>query len=201
MKFENINVFNFEGAIRGMRNPLESWHKMDSYWDENCNFIIGENDMTLMKKLINAGPEHSKFMRQIFVNVDISAPLLWWKEMDQYKVATTTDSCSTMHCIHKKPFDIKDFDVHDRDDPLLRDIIIYLNQLRQNFILTNDKSKWYTLIELLPSSYIQKRTWTGDYAVVRSIAHQRINHKLDFWSETFMNDFVKRLPYCYELLL
>ena len=124
MKFENINVFNFEGAIRGMRNPLESWHKMDSYWDENCNFIIGENDMTLMKKLINAGPEHSKFMRQIFVNVDISAPLLWWKEMDQYKVATTTDSCSTMHCIHKKPFDIKDFDVHDRDDPLLRDIII-----------------------------------------------------------------------------
>lgn len=196
MKFENIEVYNFKNAARGMRNPLESWDKSDTVGN-----TIGPNDLTLMKKLIAAGPEHSKFMRQIFVSVDISAPLLWWKEMDQYKVGTTTDSCSTMHCIHKKPFALSDFDIHDKDNPMLRDMIIYLNKLRSEYLETKGKDTWYSMIELLPSCYIQKRTWTADYAVVRSIVNQRRNHKLDYWTVHFIQDFVNGLPYAEDLLL
>ena len=197
IKVENIETFNFEGAIRGMRNPLNSWSKSDSQFDP---LKIGENDLSLMKKLFKAGAEHRKFMRQIFISMDITAPLYWWKEFDTYKIGTVSNSCSTMHTIHKKEFELDDFS-HDHLRPiglaLLYNIIGGLNEYRKIYLETKDKDDWWQLIQLLPSSYNQKRTITMNYENAATIIRQRTGHKLDEWNE-FVS-ILKELPYIKEI--
>ena len=217
IKLENINVFNFEGAIRGMRNPLNSWDKSDSKfypWDET-SVEIGENDLNLMKRLYKGGTEHRKFMRQIFVSMDITAPLYWWKEFDTYKVGTVSNSCSTMHTIHKREFSLDDFSIeHVSDDSLeinykyvkywnkpidaLVDLIDILNACREKYLETKDKKWWWQLIQLLPSSYNQKRTITMNYENAATIIKQRTGHKLDEWN-IFINE-LKQLPYIEKIM-
>ena len=202
IKVENIDVFNFEGAIRGMRNPMNSWDKSDSYHETFGHYIIGKNDLNLMRTLYNAGSEHRKYLRQIFVSMDITAPLYWWKEFDTYKIGTTADSCSTMHKIHAKEFEPDDFSIeHLYGDVLVLfedNIIETLNVYRKAYIDTKDKRYWWQLIQLLPSSYNQKRTVTMNYENVVTMIRQRTGHKLDEW-----NDFVsilKSLPYVQEII-
>jgi hypothetical protein len=205
IKFENTEVMNFPGALRGMRNPLNSWDKYDSEWDgygEADGFSIGDNDLNLAQRLIKAGPDHRKFLRQIFVSVDITAPLYWWKEFDTYKVATVSNSCSTMHTIHKKEFTIDDFShehLVDENMWLLDDIIRRLNTCRAIFIKDKNKREWWQMIQLLPSSYNQNRTVTLNYETLRNIYGSRRNHKLDEWSIGFMT-WIDSLPYSEELI-
>ena len=201
IKFENTEVMNFEGAIRGMRNPLNSWDKSDSF-DNFGHYIIGPNDLALMKKLIKAGSDHRKFMRQIFVSVDITAPLYWWKEFDTYKVATVSNSCSTMHKIHDKEFTLEDFSCDhlvDDTEHFMKKIINKLNFLRVAYLETKNKSFWYQMIQLLPSSYNQRRTITLNYETLLNIYGSRRNHKLDEWSIGFM-EWIDSLPYAEELI-
>lgn len=202
IKFENTSVFNFEGAIRGMRNPLNSWEKSDSQFYKGYIDIIGENDLNLAQRLIKAGPDHRKFLRQIFVSVDITAPLYWWKEFDTYKVATVSNSCSTMHKVHAKEFTLDDFS-HERLSfygvETLKTIIKQLNENRQLFNDFKNKAHWYEMIQLLPTSYNQKRTITLNYETLRNIYKSRRNHKLDEWSIGFMN-WIDSLPYAEELI-
>ena len=228
IKFENTEVFNFEGAVRGMRNPLNSWDKSDSTIcpgrdfddckatvnkcprgeDEEFRediFCIGKSDLDLMKRLIKAGSDHRKFMRQILVSVDITAPLYWWKEFDTYKVGTVSNSCSTMHKIHAKEFTIDDFSYdHCKDDPIvenyINDTLWILNRARDQFLQTKDKAFWWDMIQLLPSSYNQKRTITLNYETLYNIYGSRKNHKLDEWRVGFM-DWIKSLPYAEELII
>lgn len=215
LTIENAETFGWEAAIRGMRSPKNSWDKSDSWWsspDENGTdepmYIIGENDLKLMHTLAAAGQDHGKFLRMIHVQLDVTAPLYWWKEADQYKVGTVTDSCSTMHKIHAKEFDVNDFshehveeltgdDYNTSYDFLLRTVDI-LNYYRQKFLETGDKVYWWQLIQLLPSSYNQRRTWDLNYAVLRNIYHARRNHKLDEW-HTLCN-WIETLPYAKELI-
>lgn len=213
IKLENTEVMNFEGALRGMRNPLNSWDKYDSTWDgfgEADGFSIGANDLNLAQRLIKAGPDHRKFMRQIFVSVDITAPLYWWKEFDTYKVATVANSCSTMHTIHKKEFTIDDFSHEHMVDfakRTLQDTVDMLNNYRDLYvngaedlgIKSKDKKYWWQIIQLLPSSYNQKRTVTLNYETLRNIYGSRRNHKLDEWSIGFMS-WIDSLPYAEELI-
>lgn len=209
IKFENTNVMNFDGAIRGMRNPLNSWDKSDSYWNNGRRtYHIGENDLDLARRLIKAGSDHRKFLRQIFVSVDITAPLYWWKEFDTYKVATVANSCSTMHTVHKRDFTRDDFS-HEHlltsngkaGGPLdtLDLIIADLNYWRGRFIETKNKEYWLQIIQLLPTSYNQKRTVTLDYETLRNIYGSRRNHKLDEWSIGFMK-WIDSLPCAEELI-
>ena len=273
MDFKNSEVFNFEGAIRGMRNPLNSWDKSDSKfglgdanyeemdytvascytekagfnYDENYeewynaheNYVtwlnkngilkynnnddifeyayIGPNDLNLAQRLINSGPEHAKFLRQIFVSVDITAPLYWWKEADTYKVGTAANSTSTMHKltsypITKEMFEIDDFSnvdyyLDDRGDgkPVMwyinddiEDFIWFLESLRQKYLSTNNKIYWRALVQLLPQGWLQTRTWTANYAILRNIYFQRKNHKLKEWHQ--FCDWIKTLPYSKELI-
>ena len=190
MKFENTYVGNFEGAIRGMRNPLASWNKSDSEWDGE-NYIIGEKDIDLAQRLIKAGSEHRKFLRQIFVSVDITAPLYWWKEMDTYKVATVANSTSTMHKLASTPITLDCFETDDFEEDLeyfqgnttgmLSEVIIeQLEFLRQQYNETKDVRYWKELIRWLPEGWLQKRTWTANYETIRAICSkdQRRNHKL-----------------------
>ena len=224
IKFENTEVMNFEGAIRGMRNPLNSWEKSDSFvcreednkcpencsfkgkcpfFDEEDHFIIGPNDLDLMKRLIKAGTDHRKFLRQIIVSVDITAPLYWWKEFDTYKVGTVENSCSTMHKIHAKEFELDDFSHEHLDSPSIGAIRVFIDVMNKNrelFLKTKDKEYWWQMIQLLPSSYNQKRTVTLNYEVLRNIATSRKNHKLDEWSIGFM-EWIKSLPYADDLIL
>lgn len=212
MKLENTDVWGFKHALRGMRNPMNSWKLSDSKFDNGVE--IGENDMGLSKKLINAGNEHRKFLRQIMVSVDITAPLYWWKEFDTYKIGTVANSCSTMHRIHSKPFELSDFSYeHLFNDMKLQTIIKWLNQYRELYVnwddskkykdtkgrIVNKKDVWWQMIQLLPSSYNQKRTVTMDYENIRSMVHQRSSHKLDEWSKVFI-DWAHSLPYADELL-
>lgn len=210
MQFKHSKTFNFEGAIRGMRNPMNSWDKSDSHFN-NTNLTIGEKDLALMQKLILAGREHGKFMRQIFVSVDITAPIFWWKEMDTYKIGTTANSTSTMHKLISKPITINDFSVSNLDliihplengDLIFEDIMentIYdCERLRELYLKTKDRRYWYALIQLLPESYNQTRTWTANYAILRNIYFQRKNHKLIEWHE--FCDWIKSLPYSKELI-
>lgn len=238
IKIENTDVHGFEAAIRGMRNPMNSWDKSDSHWEEDdriivhndngaheyanlrelcesgdlhhlvesgheitvypSKFFIGKNDFTLMKQLVSAGSDHSKFMRMITVTCDITAPMYWWKEMDTYKVGTVRNSCSTMHTIHKKEFEIDDFSHEYISDNILEttglgyvtnNLLVFettinaLNFLRKRYVETNDKRYWYQIIQILPSSYNQRATWKANYAVLRNIYHARKNHKLDEWRE------------------
>ena len=280
MKFKNTEVFNFEGALRGMRNPLNSWDKSDSYcgtinivtppnhdlevaysWVENENKLrkkegkeilqpetkewntlwqkyddwlldvgilnsssettgvafLGPNDLKLAQQLIKGGQEHAKFLRQIFVSVDITAPLYWWKEADTYKIGTTANSTSTMHKLMAKPFERSDFEFDDGkeleisnhkithgDDYVLvyedyiSDIIFMCNRLRDNFLETKDKRYWRALVQILPNAYLQTRTWTANYAILRNIYFQRKNHKLKEWHQ--FCDWIKSLSYSKELI-
>jgi len=200
IKFENTSVFGWDSAIRGMRNPLNSWDKSDSSFLNLNNYqgiTIGVNDLNLMKQLIKAGSDHSKFMRMINVTVDITAPLYWWKEFDTYKVGTVRNSCSTMHKIHEKEFTLDDFShehLCSNSEKTLKKVIELLNIERKNFITSKDKFCWWQLIQMLPSSYNQRATVQLNYAVLRNMYHSRKNHKLDEWSEGF-TVWVESLPY------
>lgn len=221
IKFTNTETWGFKHAIRGMRNPLESWSKSDSctctmrhdycysceYKNENgCNidFLhIKEADIGLMKRLIHAGTDHSKFMRQIMVSVDIVAPLYWWKEFDTYKVGTVANSTSTMHKIHSKKFTLDDFStdhLHEVGIDTMRFTIDVLNKCRESYLSTKNKTHWWQLIQLLPSSYNQTRTVTLNYAVIYNMYHSRKNHKLDEWSVGFI-EWANSLPFAKELFL
>ena len=235
MKFSNTSVMNFENAFRGLRNPKNSWDRSDSgklYWDGTwyheelknyfteygVNFYIGENDMKLAQTLIKAGNEHRKFMRQIFVSVDITAPLYWWKEFDTYKVGTVANSTSTMNKLATTPITLDCFEIDDydrnlsladnpKDDDGLdnistfeEDIIYVLENIRQKYLETKDKRYWKELVRWLPESWLQKRTITMNYENVRNMYFQRRNHKLTEWSESFIK-WVESLPYAEELIM
>lgn len=201
IKLERAAVMNMENAMRGARNPLNSWERSDSFYDEKGQYILGENDLSLAKRLCSAGSDHRKFVRQIFVSVDITAPMYWWKEYDTYKVATTANSTSTMHKIHAKPFEITDFSVdHMNEEGLaaMNEVIRVLEDLRVRYLQTKDKTLWYTMIQLLPSSYNQMRTCTLSYENLFGIYHARKAHKLDEW-HTYC-DWVLTLPYMKEFM-
>ena len=228
IKIERTDVVGWESAIRGMRNPLNSWAKSDSHAchcedclmvesghepAHECNngeygYCVGENDLDLMKRLVQAGSDHSKFMRMLIVFCDITAPLYWWKEYDTYKVGTVGNSCSTMHKIHEKEFTRDDFSwEHLFDDDrgacgfyldTLDCVIGALNDARTQYRRTKDKRYWWQMIQLLPTSYNQTRTVEVNYAVLRNMYHARKNHKLDEW-HTFC-EWVETLPYAKELI-
>ena len=195
------SVMNFENAIRGARNPLNSWAKSDSYYDEKGNYILGENDLSLAVRLCKSGSDHRKFVRMIFVSVDINAPLYWWKEYDTYKVGTVANSCSTMHKIHSKPFSLDDMSTDRMDDAskaVMQQVVDRLEALRLEYNETKDKSLWYSMIQLLPSSYNQMRTCTLNYETLINIYHARRSHKLDEWH--VFCDWIETLPYAKELI-
>lgn len=227
LTIENVETYGWEAAIRGMRNPKNSWDRMDSHpcleadWSGDCpmvmnddepakdcdpdkyHFCVGENDFKLMQTLAAAGQDHGKFLRMITVTLDITAPLYWWKEADTYSVGVVKNSCSTMHKIHAKEFDVNDFshehveeltgdDYNMSYDFLLRTVDI-LNFYRKKFLETNDKKYWWQLIQLLPSSYNQRRTVQLNYAVLKNIYHARKDHKLDEWHT--LCDWIESLPY------
>ena len=211
IKVENIETFGLYGAMRGMRNPLNSWDKADTtvYQGHDKEFVnIGVNDLNLATRLIKAGTEHRKFLRMIHVQMDVTAPLYWWKEADTYKVGTTANSCSTMHKIAAKEFTLDDFS-HDH---LFNDAVVYngyvstsvlecvigaLNEFRNLYLETKDKRYWWQMIQLLPSSYNQRRTWDISMETLLSILHQRKNHKLDEWNE-FRDICLEQVPYLKE---
>ena len=229
IKLEKTDVYGWEAAIRGMRNPMNSWKKSDSFmckesdkkcvfgcrfsddlstcpvYDNNDYFVIGRNDFKLMMSLAKAGPDHRKFMRFITVTVDITAPLYWWKEFDTYKVGTVANSCSTMHKIAEKEFTPDDFS-HEHlisDEPVpysaispkqfLMDLIKTLNGCREMYLNTNDKKWWWQMIQLLPTSYNQKRTVHLNYEVLKNIYFARKSHKLDEWHD--FCHWIEKLPY------
>ena len=195
IKIENIDVYGWDAAIRGARNPMNSWDRMDSCYN-NGEFEIGENDYDLLKRLTIAGPEHRKWNRMVTVTMDITAPLYWWKEYDTYKVGTVANSCSTMHKIQAKRFEMSDFSIEHmmEDTKLIMNVVIAeLNLNRTSFNKTKDKKYWWNMIQLLPTSYNQKRTVHLNYEVLGSMYHQRRHHKLDEWVE-FCNT-IKALPY------
>lgn len=197
----NTSVMNMENAIRGARNPMNSWGRMDSYYNDAHEYVLGENDLQLAKRLCKAGSDHRKFIRQILVSVDITAPLYWWKEYDTYKVATVANSTSTMHKIHSKPFELDDFS-HDHmteeSKEKFKAYIDYMETIRLKFVETNDKTYWYDLIQLLPSSYNQLRTCTMNYETLVNIYRARKNHKLKEWHT--LCDWIKTLPYASDLI-
>ncbi len=210
MKFENTQVWGFEHALRGMRNPMNSWAKSDSAAGED-GFVIGENDLGLAERLIAGGTEHRKYLRQIFISVDITAPLYWWKEFDTYKVGTTANSTSTMHKLASTPITIECFETDDYCPELEtggkqmgaiveENFIQVLETLRQEFVKTQDKRLWKELIRWLPESWLQTRTVTMNYENAANMYHQRKNHKLTEWSESFVN-WLAELPYAKELIM
>ena len=200
IKFEKQEVWGFDHAIRGMRNPMNSWDRSDTTFGLGEDYFndmeIGQNDYDLMTRLINGGQPHRKFLRQIMVAVDITAPLYWWKEFDTYKVGTTANSCSTMHKIHAKEFVIDDFS-HDHLTEFgmnhLCDTIWVLNNMRDSFLDSKDKAHWYDMIQTLPTSYNQKRTVTMNYENLLNMLEYRRGHKLDEWRE--FCEWIKTLPY------
>ena len=213
IKVEAIEVFGIEGAMRGMRNPLNSWDKADTTVSDDI-LEIGENDLNLATRLIKAGTEHRKFLRMIHVQMDIIAPLYWWKEADTYKVGTTTNSCSTMHKIAAKEFTLDDFShehlIDDQNDFenengqissykdfLYYDVLDVLNTARRQYLETKDKKYWWQMIQLLPTSYNQRRTIDMNMETVLNILHHRSHHKLDEWIE-LCDTMLKQIPYCQE---
>ena len=202
IKLERTAVMNLENAMRGARNPLNSWNRSDSYYNEAHEYVLGPNDLGLAMRLRKAGSDHRKFIRQIFVSVDITAPLYWWKEYDTYKVATVANSTSTMHKIHAKPFELSDFShekLTERGLKALEDLIAVMEQYRTEFIATKDKTAWYNMIQLLPTPYQQMRTCTMNYETLVNIYYARKNHKLEEW-HTFC-DWIRTLPYADQLIL
>ena len=218
MKFQNTETWGFQHALRGMRNPKNSWGRSDSYWDTfGKYYFIGSNDMKLAQTLIKGGPEHRKFLRQIFVSVDITAPLYWWKQFDTYKIGTVANSTSTMHKLTSKPITLDCFEIDDFNQNLeyyatnttgmLSDLIIeQLEFLRQKYLETKDKRYWKQLVRWLPQGWLQTRTWTANYEVIRTIVHQRQMHKLNQWSgldDYSKSNFIgwaKTLPYADEFI-
>lgn len=210
IKIENIKTYAWEAAVRGMRNPMNSWDKSDSIFCGDYNPEIGENDLALMKKLVRAGSDHRKFLRQIMVSMDITAPLYWFKEFDTYKVATVANSTSTMHTLHKRPLTLDDFS-HEQLDGwgkvTLQNAIRTLNADRDMFVNYEDKTGtklpkkhyWYQMIQLLPSSYNQLRTVTMNYEVLMNMYHARKDHKLDEWHK--FCDAIEDLPYFKEVCI
>lgn len=199
---QKTSVMNLENAMRGARNPMNSWSRSDSGYDDAGNYVLGKNDLDLARRLCISGSDHRKFIRQIFVSVDITAPLYWWKEYDTYKVGTVANSTSTMHKIHSKAFDREDFSCdHMTQDTLeqMDRVIAYLETLRGKYLETKDKAYWYDMIQFLPSSYNQMRTCTFNYENLVNIYRARKNHKLDEWH--VFCDWVKTLPYAKELIL
>lgn len=205
IKLEKTKVMNFENAFRGMRNPMNSWDKGDSKFNvesSSTGMWIGAKDLDLAKRLVKAGSDHRKFLRQIFVSVDITAPLYWYKEFDTYKVGTVANSCSTMHKIHKKEFTKEDFSYEHLTDvslDVLDYIITNLNNCRELFLVDKDKTWWWQMIQLLPSSYNQLRTCTLNYETLLNQYHSRKNHKLDEW-HTYC-EWIESLPYFKEMCL
>lgn len=203
IKIECTSVMNMENAIRGARNPMNSWGRMDSVYDEKGNFVLGENDLDLAKRLAHAGSDHRKFLRQIFVSVDITAPLYWWKEFDTYKVGTVANSTSTMHKIHSKAFERSDFSCDRLDDAgleALDSLIAYLEAERVKFCENKEnRQPWHNMIQLLPSSYNQMRTVTMNYENLINMYYARKTHKLAEW-HTYC-DWIRSLPYAAELIL
>lgn len=201
IKVENIDVWGFEHAVRGMRNPLNSWDRCDSLFDKTGCYI-GPNDLDLMRRLYKSGPEHRKYLRQVFVSMDITAPLYWWKEMDQYRINVTTNSCSTMHKIAAKEFSREDFSCEHLDEITLSTldmVISRLNLVRDIYnVDKRNKHAWWQMIQLLPSSYNQKRTITMNYENVISMIHQRTGHKLDEWNE--LVEILRCLPYITKII-
>lgn len=202
IQLAHTKVMNLEGAIRGARNPLNSWDRMDSRYDQDGNYILGANDLDLAKRLCKAGSDHRKFIRQILVSVDITAPMYWWKEFDTYKVATVANSTSTMHKIHSKPFEIDDFS-HDHMSESAKQallaLMVVLEEKRLSFVETKNKEDWYDIIQLLPSSYNQIRTVTMNYENLVNMYFARRNHKLQEW-HTYC-EWILTLPYTAELFL
>lgn len=202
LTIERSAVMNLEGAIRGARNPMNSWNRMDSYYDQDGNYILGPNDLDLARRLAHAGSDHRKYLRQIFVTVDITAPLYWWKEFDTYKVGTTANSTSTMHKIHAKEFSREDFSCDRLDQgglDVLDTVIAYLEQERQRFLADkNDKQAWHNMIQMLPSSYNQMRTVTLNYENLINMYYARRNHKLAEWH--VLCDWILSLPYANDII-
>lgn len=216
IKVENIEIFNFEGAFRGLRNPMNSWAKSDSGFvydkddEEKSNtFIIGPNDIRLAQRMVGGGPEEAKFMRQIMISMDIDAPLFFWKEFDTYKVGTTANSCSTMHKLTSEEISAQNFSFIKPEEfedqysqyfikTAQEEIIQYCEILRKAYNKTKDKRIWRALIEILPEGWNQRRTWTANYQVLRNIYFQRRNHKLDEWRE--FCKIIEELPYGKELI-
>ena len=214
IKIENIEVFNFEGAFRGLRNPMNSWNKSDSYIDALTNkYIVGENDLKLAQRMISAGTDESKFMRQIFVSMDITAPLYWWKEADTYKIATVSNSCSTMHKITSSEITEENYsfdpepgkpltDLPTNDYVRILDIknraVADVEWLRKKYNETKDKRYWRLLIQINPDGWLQKRTWTGNYQNLRNMYFARKNHKLIEWIQ--FCQIIEQLPYSKELI-
>ena len=202
IKLERTQVMNLENALRGARNPMNSWNRTDSSYDENGDYLLGPNDLDLAVRLAKAGSDHRKYLRMIFVSVEITAPLYWWKEFDTYKVGTVANSCSTMHKIHAAPFTREDFS-HDRMDAgalaLLDTVIAYLEGERQKFLADKtDKQAWHNMIQTLPSSYNQMRTVTLNYEVLTNMYYARRNHKLAEWHT--LCEWIESLPYAKELI-
>ena len=203
IKIENVEVVGFAAAIRGMRNPMNSWSKSDSCFcpnepccEGNCSMMIGPNDLDLMKRLRNAGTDHRKFMRMIAVYIDVTAPLYWWKEFDTYKVGTVANSCSTMHKIAEKEFTLEDFSCEHLtpwNETVLANLIVELNANRDRYLQTKEKEDWWQMIQLLPSSYNQKRTVMFNYEVLANMYKSRKDHKLDEWRN--FCSWIKTLPY------
>ena len=203
IKIENVEVVGFAAAIRGMRNPMNSWSKSDSCFcpnepccEGNCSMMIGPNDLVLMKRLRNADTDHRKFMRMIAVYIDVTAPLYWWKEFDTYKVGTVANSCSTMHKIHEKEFTLEDFSCEHLtpwNETVLANLIVELNANRDRYLQTKEKEDWWQMIQLLPSSYNQKRTVMFNYEVLANMYKSRKDHKLDEWRN--FCSWIKTLPY------
>lgn len=202
LKVAKTSVMNLENAIRGARNPLNSWARIDSYYDEDGNYVLGPNDLGLAMRLARAGSDHRKYLRMVFVSVDITAPLYWWKEYDTYKIATVANSTSTMHKIHSKPFSMDDFSC-DHMTPAtyayMETVVAKLEEIRLRY-MENGKNKedWYDMIQLLPSSYNQTRTCTLNYETLINIYHARKNHKLAEWHT--LCDWIETLPYAAELI-
>ena len=192
---DHVETFNFEGAMRGMRNPMNSWHKADTSGQS-----IGQNDLDLLLRLTKAGTDHRKVLRQMMVSMDITAPLYWWKEADQYRIGVTTNSCSTMHKIQSKEFTLADFstdNMNDFSEKVMECVVEALEQLRKQYLSTKDKRYWYSMIQLLPSSYNQKRTVTLNYEVLLNMYFARRRHKLQEWRD--FCDAVMELPYFKEI--
>ncbi len=199
---ERVSVMNLENAIRGARNPMNSWARMDSSYDEDGNFILGENDLSLATRLAKAGSDHRKFLRQIMVSMDITAPLYWWKEFDTYKVGTVANSTSTMHKIQAKEFSREDFSCDRMSEDclaVLDSVIAFLESERVKFNETKEKQNWHNMIQLLPSSFNQMRTVTMNYEVLINIYYARRNHKLAEWHT--LCEVIEGLPYAKELIL
>lgn len=201
IKIDKTSVMNLENAMRGARNPMNSWNRQDSYYDEKGNYVLGPNDLDLAKRLAKAGSDHRKFIRQIFVSVDFNAPLYWWKEFDTYKVGTVANSTSTMHKIASKPFTMDDCSHDKMNETALRSLSQVsetLEALRQAYLETKDKELWYSMIQLLPSSYNQLRTVTMNYETLVNIYHARKHHKLAEWH--VVCEWIETLPYAKDLI-